>query len=182
MLGVGDPEIDDLDHLMGRRRIAQKEVRRLQILVDHPLLVGLAQRFQGPHKQRQSPRRRKAPHPTQLQIQVRSLQILHDHIGVAALFEHPEVIDLDDPRVADLGRQAHLAKEAIPNQLAGLSAGADHLIIEHLDRHRPLNDPIEGQIHHRKPPLAQGALQLVAILEDLTLPKRSLLLLGYVFV
>ena len=120
--GLGDAEVDHLGH---RPAVVEgdQDVRRLQVAVDHALLVGVLHRLADRDEQRQ-PLARREPGPVAILGDRHALDQLHHEVGAAVGLAG--VQDLGDVGVVHQGQRLPLLIEAGEHPL-GVEAGANHL-------------------------------------------------------
>ncbi len=148
---LGQPEIEDLDPILTRRPLGHQDVRRLQIPVHHPRVVGCpeAVRHLGQDLQGAGQRQRPALVLVHQRLQIPPLEVLHHQVeppvpGV------PEVRDGDEVGVAHPARGQRLAPEALHQGPIPLEVAA-----EHLDRIVALKPRVVRAVHLGHGPLAE---------------------------
>ena len=126
-----------------------EHVLRLQVPVQHPVVVGLGQGLghRQPHPGHLPGAR---PLPGEPLSQVLPLQVLERHIGVSGVLSHG--VDRDDVGVREAGGGAGLEQEALDRLL-----GADPARVHHLERHLATQAHVAGQEDLAHPPPADGA-------------------------
>ncbi len=120
--GLGNAEIDHLGH---RPAVVEgdQDVRRLEVAVDHALLVGVLHGLADRDEQRQ-PLAGRQPGPVAIVGDRHALDQLHHEIGAALGL--PCIQDLGDVRMIHQGQRLPLLVEAGEHPL-GVKAGANHL-------------------------------------------------------
>jgi len=132
---TGDAEVGEL-HLPVR---PAEDVLRLDVAVHELLGVSGFERRAELDPDRDHFRRRQLPPAPELVGERAALHVLHH--DVEAPLAVPDVIDLDDVRVHEPGREPRLAQEAVAKRLV-----PGEVLGQHLERDRPVELPISGEI------------------------------------
>jgi hypothetical protein len=153
--GAGDPEIAELDDVVAR----DQDVRRLDVAVQDPLTVreGEARGDLG----RVVDRDRFGDRTLLAQDLGEALpvdQLHHDEIRLALA---PEVVDVDDVGVRELGDGLRFVGKAPHEVLIG-----GELIAQHLDGDAPPQEQIGPAVDDRHPADAESPLDAVPTVED----------------
>ena len=152
-LADGEAEIDELDR-GGAGAVGEEDVGGFEVAVDEAVLVGVAEGF--------------AELGGELDgffegfgfafLEARAFDQLHDEVGHVLVLA--DVVDGDHVRVAEGGRGAGLAEEALAG-VADLVVGA-----EDLDRHRALEVRVPGAEDDAHAAAADLLVEAVAVGED----------------
>ena len=156
----GEAEVADLDEVPVAEAHHEHQVRGLEVAVEDAPLVGAVEareRVDGDRDGALDGER--TVHGDDLRERAPA-QVLHDHVGPAAFIA--EVDDIDDVRVADAGRGARLALEALDGRFVLRDRG-----VQQLDGHEAAQALVGGLVDRAHPAVAEHAHQLVAICHQL---------------
>ncbi len=148
-----EAEVQQLDDVV-LAAPAQHHVLRLDVAVDHSVLVCLAQRGADLAQDMQHPTRR---HRTGLRDELRerhAVQIFHNVIR-PAFARAPEVVDAHGVRMQELARELHFALEAVDELVGG------DVLLQDLDRRGPLEHRVAREIDRCHAAFADLALERV---------------------
>ena len=153
--GPGDAEVGDLDATFA----VDDHVVRLDVPVDDPVLVRVAQRGEDLSRVRDRDRHRARPARHDQLLQRPALDVLH-HDVVRALGDAP-VVDRDDVGVRQPGGVGRLAAEALDELLVVRVA-----LVEDLHRDAAAELLVLGEPDVGHPARAELALEAVAVCEE----------------
>jgi hypothetical protein len=129
---------------LAARRLYEEHVHRLQIAVDQVPIVEHLDRLAHRAEDRGGVGWAHALHPAETRVEGLSLEELHGEIDRVAVDARLE--GLDEVRMADLGRDARFAHEAL-DEVALL----DEVFLDDLERSELAGDPVARSVHRAHP-------------------------------
>ena len=148
---AGDAEVGQL----GAPLVVDQDVLRLDVAVDHVARVGDAEPARDLDRVGDRLLGVERADPSDPLLQRLALDVLEDDVGVAAVLAG--VDHRDDVGVGELGHRPRLLAEALELVLL-----LGHLAVHDLDRDRPVEGLVAGQVDGRHAAAAQLRLQPVA--------------------
>ena len=142
-------------HQVQRIPLVQQDIFRFHVPVQHALLVGVAERRGELSGQFRSAARLHAPDGEGRCQCLAGDERRSDVVGVPGA---AGVVDRDDVRVVQPGRDPGLAQEAFHRLMRGHASG-----MQHLERHVALQPRVEGAVDGAERSLAQQFTDLVAV-------------------
>ena len=147
---LDEPKVEDLDEVGLQVPLAQEEIRRLDVAMDEPQLVGLPQRATRLGQEMDHATRRLRPVDLDEFLQVEPLEVLH-RIVEGAVGGPAVVVNHDGVRMSQAGGELRFPLEP----LQALAAGAG----EELDRRGTAQHGVPSTVHDPHAPLPQAFLQ-----------------------
>jgi hypothetical protein len=157
---LGDPEIDQFGLRGAVLVAAHKDVVGRDVAMDDAALVEVPERREALPHERQPDRNGNRTEPAHEVREVRSVDVLHDHVG-GAVRVHREVVERHDVRMLQPRRGLRLADES----LALLGAGGD-LRVHHLDDPQLVQEAMPDLVDRPHAALADLGDDLVLPVEE----------------
>ncbi len=157
---LGQAEVHHLEQLIGRVRVHDHQVGRLQVAVDDALVVGGLQDFAELIKQPADAGRRQPAVGVQQGVEADALDVLHDDAGALRVVDRG-VIEGDGVGVLEPRHQQRFAGEAVAEERVG-----GDVVVHDLDHHLPPQVELARQVDPAHAALAEQANGLIATHED----------------